>query len=414
MKEIVFIRHAESEANRDGYWNGRTDGPLSEEGRASLGPLAKRLADQPLELVISSPLTRARETAEAFSDDYRVDESFIEIDLGRWEGRRSAEIHAEHGDELHRAITDRRVPMGETGESIDEVGQRALRAVDGLFESLDDDQMAAVITHGGFLQAVLHRHLAGKGRRTHAFTANTGITRVVWQYDRPRLASFNDLGHLGPDTALVRSHLEEGDPVIALIRHGRTRANVERRWQGQGDWDLDELGLLQAEALGEWYGRRSTVYASPLKRAMSTAEKLARDGVTPVRGLEELSMGRWEGMTFEEIVERWPGALERIYREGVDLKRGQTGESWGELTARFSAAIDRLQLDTTEQTPVVAHGGAIRSFISSLTDTGDTYSESLFTPGNTAITHVAVTESGPLILDYSVTTHLEGLDMEAV
>lgn len=409
MREIVFIRHAESEANRDGYWNGRTDGPLSDGGRRSLKYLADRLSDWKFDRVLTSPLERAQMTAEAFASGPEVDDRFVEIDLGRWEGRRLAEIQAEHGEELRRAITDRSVPMGETGESLDEAGRRALEAVDSLAEGLDDGQIAAVVTHGGFMQSILHRHLAGKGRRVHAFTLNTGITRIVWQYGRPRLASFNDVGHLGPHSPLIDQHLEEGTPVMAMIRHGRTRANVEGRWQGHGDWDLDELGVRQAEALGEWYGPRSTVYSSPLKRAISTAERVARDGVVPVEDLKEVGMGRWEGLTAEEIVERWPGVMETIYRDGVDLRRGETGESWGELTARFSSAIGRLELDTTEQTAVVAHGGAIRSYISSLTRTRDTYSESLATPANTSVTHVAMTDGGPEILDYSVAAHLEAL-----
>lgn len=123
-------------------------------------------------------------------------------------------------------------------------------------------------------------------------------------------------------------------------------------------------------------------------------------------------MGRWEGLTFEEINERWPGVMETIYRHGVDLKRGETGESWGELTARFASAIAGLELDESEQTAIVAHGGAIRSYISSLTRTNDTYSESLATPDNTSVTHVAITERGPEILDYSVAAHLEDLDLE--
>lgn len=414
MKEIVFIRHAESEANREGFWNGRTDGPLSEWGRQTLQALGDRFADRDFDVVVSSPLQRTRKTAEVIAPDYTVDERFIEIDLGRWEGRRVEEIQAEHGDELRRAIQDRSTPMGETGESLEEAGRRALDAVEALVGSLDEGQRAAVVTHGGFLQAVLNRHLAGKGRRVHAFTLNTGVTRIVWQYDRPRLASFNDVGHLGPRSALVDSHLAEGTPVLALIRHGQTRANVERRWQGQGDWDLDEHGFAQARALGEWYGRTKTVYASPLKRAMSTAEYVASNGIVAVEDLKELSMGRWEGMTFEEITERWPGVLETIYREGVDLKRGETGESWGELTARFASAIGRLDFDTTRQTAVVAHGGAIRSYVSSLTRTTDTYSESLFTPSNTSITHIALTENGPEILDYAVATHLESFEAEDV
>lgn len=410
MREIVFVRHAESQANRDGVWNGRTDGPLSDEGRRTLGPLADRLADRTFDRVISSPLERTRATARAFADDVEIDDRFIEIDLGIWEGRRLEEIQAEHPQELEKAIRDRDVPMGRTGETLNQAGRRAIDAVDSLADSLEDGQTAAVVTHGGFLQAVLHRHLTGGRRRVHAFTLNTGITRIVFQFGKPRLAVFNDVGHLGPHSELVKSHLDQGNPVMALIRHGRTKANVERIWQGHGDWDLDDVGQVQAEALGDWYGPRRTVYASPLKRAMTTAAQVARNGVTPVEELKEIRMGRWEGLTFEEITERWPGVMETIYRDGVDLKRGETGESWGELTARFSSAIAGLKLDESEQTAIVAHGGAIRSYISSLTKTEDTYSESLATPDNTSVTHVAITGRGPEILDYSVAAHLENLE----
>ena len=412
MKEIVFVRHAESQANRDGYWNGRTDGPLSEHGRSTLEQLGPRLAAQHFDRVISSPLERARATALSFAEDIDIDEEFVEIDLGIWEGRSLQEIRAEHGDELQRAISDRDVPMGRTGESLNQAGRRALEAVDRLAEAMGDDDTVAVVTHGGFLQAVLHRHLPGSGRRAHAFTLNTGITRVVFQFDRPRLASFNDVGHLGAESPLVRQHLDEGSPVVALVRHGRTQANVERRWQGHEDWDLDEVGKRQAEALGEWYGRQRTVYASPLKRAKSTAQEIALNGVIEVDELKEIHMGRWEGLTFDEIADGWPGAMEVIYRDGVDLKRGETGESWGELTARFATAVGRLEMDEISQTVVVAHGGAIRSYVSSLTKTKDTYSESLSTPENTSLTHVAFTEQGLEILDYSVAAHLETLDLD--
>lgn len=121
-------------------------------------------------------------------------------------------------------------------------------------------------------------------------------------------------------------------------------------------------------------------------------------------------MGEWEGMTTAEIAERWPHVLETIYRHGNDLPRGGTGETWQQLTERIAGAIDELGHADDGPTVVVAHGGAIRAFISSLTETDDTHSESFFTPANTSVTHVALTESGPEILDYSVAPHLENLD----
>lgn len=408
-KEIVFIRHAESQGNRDGIWMGRTDGPLSEEGEASLEPLARRLSTWEFDAVISSPLTRARQTAASFADKVQIDDQFLEIDLGRWEGMKFTDVQAEHGEELQEALQTRTLPMGGSGESISQVAKRAIVAVDDLFDRMGENERVAVVTHGGFMQSVLNRHLAGDGRRAHAFTFNTGITRIVEQFGQPRLASFNDTGHLGPRPATVDAHLADGDNVIALIRHGRTRANVESRWQGRGDWELDELGFRQAEALGEWYGRHPTVYTSPLRRAVSTAERVALNGLVPVDDLMEIHMGEWEGMTTTEIAKEWGEMMERIYRDGVDLPRGTTGETWAQLTERFSSAVAVLEHPEEGLTLAVAHGGAIRSYISSLTKTDDTHSESLFTPANTSVTHVALTERGPEILDYSVSTHLESL-----
>jgi probable phosphoglycerate mutase len=409
-KEIVFIRHAESQANREGFWNGRTDGPLSEPGEASLEVLGKRLSRWKFDAVISSPLARARRTAEAFSDDVQLDEDFTEIDLGKWEGMLFTEVQEKHGEELQEAITTQTLAMGGTGESLNEVGARATGAVDRLFDRMGENQRIAVVTHGGFMQSVIHRHLARDDRRVHAFTSNTGITRLIHQFGRIRLASFNDTGHLGPIPPAVNAHLTAGDKVITLIRHGQTKANVERRWQGRGDWDLDGLGIRQAEALGQWYGRHATVYTSPLKRAASTAGYVARNGVVPIDDFMEIHMGEWEGMTTDEIAEKWAGEMEKIYRDGIDLPRGTSGETWAQLTQRFSAAVASLKHGDSGPTVAVAHGGAIRSYVSSLTKTNDTHSESLFTPANTSLTHVALTERGPEILDYSVSTHLESLE----
>jgi broad specificity phosphatase PhoE len=408
-KEIVFIRHAESAANAEGAWNGRTDGPLSDRGEASLDPLAQRLAKWEFDLVLSSPLGRAMQTARRFATDVVAEEGFIEIDLGEWEGMAFTEVEERHGEELAEAIATRKLPLGGTGESLGDAANRAHHTVDQLFERLGTGQRAAVVTHGGLIQSVMHRHLRGRGRRVHTFAANTSISRIIHQFGRPRLATFNDVGHLGSRPAAVDAHLATGDPVLALVRHGQTQANLERRWQGHGDWDLDELGKRQARSLGDWYGVVETVYSSPLKRAWSTAEHIAKNGITAVADLRELNMGEWEGHTTEEIAQRWPGVMETIYRDGVDLRRGETGETWGELSARFAGALSGLQASETGPTAVVSHGGAIRSYVSWITETTDTHAESLYTPANTSVTHVALTQRGPEILDYAVSAHLEAI-----
>jgi broad specificity phosphatase PhoE len=409
MTDITLIRHAESQANVDGMWNGQIDGPLSEAGEASLDAIGKRLHEREFDVVVSSPLERTRRTAAAFTADYEVWDSLMELDIGRWEGLSRDQILAEHGDYLRTAIAGRKLRMGETGESLSDLHRRATGAIDALAADLGEDGKAAVVTHGGFIQEVLQRHLAGRGRRAHVFAGNTSLTRLIWSWDRPRLAGFNDLAHFGPRPTVVTEHLEKGEPVLALIRHGQTRANTEGRWQGQGDWGLDETGHRQARALRDWYGTFPTVYTSPLGRALSTAEYVASDGVILVDGLKELDMGRWEDLTTDEIYETWPELMGTIYQDGVDLRRGETGESWGELTGRVRETVHRLALSVDDPTVVVAHGGAIRAYVSSLTQTTDSHSESLYTPANTSVTHIALTDTGPLLLDYAVSAHLEGL-----
>jgi len=120
-------------------------------------------------------------------------------------------------------------------------------------------------------------------------------------------------------------------------------------------------------------------------------------------------MGLWEGLTSNEILEKWPDRMETIYRHGVDLRRGETGESWGELTARFRTAVHGVPTAGEGVTILVAHGGAIRSYVSSLTSVRETHAEALFTPTNTSVTHVALTDDGPELLDYAVAPHLETL-----
>lgn len=410
MKELVIVRHAESQANRDGVWNGRSDGPLSDDGEAQLEKLGRRLSPVPFDYVVSSPLERARLTAASFSDEVEVNEDLIELDLGKWDGLSTEEVQALDGAALKEAVTDRSLPFGTTGESLDESGKRITAALEGIVERMADDTTAAVVTHGGLLQTFLHRFLPGDGRRVHSFVDNTSITRVKFYRGQPRLAVFNDTGHLGPRSKQVEATLAGGEPILTLVRHGRTRANVEQRWQGQRDWDLDELGYRQAEALSSHYGQWANVFSSPLRRAHNTAKHLALGDPVIVDDLMELNMGKWEDLTADEIAEQWPGVLEQIYEQGHDLPRGETGETWSQLTKRFSGAVTGIPVAKGEPTVVVAHGGAIRSYVSSLTATVDTYSESLFTPANTSVTHVAITERGPLILDYSVAPHLEELE----
>ena len=104
---------------------------------------------------------------------------------------------------------------------------------------------------------------------------------------------------------------------VYLVRHGETAWNRERRFQGHQDVPLSPAGLFQAERLAQRLKSETfdAVYSSDLKRAVQTAEIVARELALPVvtlKGLRERSMGEWEGLTQEEVAARfpdWPGRI---------------------------------------------------------------------------------------------------------
>ena len=102
---------------------------------------------------------------------------------------------------------------------------------------------------------------------------------------------------------------------VLLARHGQTDWNAAAKIQGASDVPLNARGREQARSLAERVRRErvGAIYSSPLSRARETAEIIGKTlGVNVITApeLTELSFGDWEGCTWEEIGERFPGALE--------------------------------------------------------------------------------------------------------
>ncbi len=97
---------------------------------------------------------------------------------------------------------------------------------------------------------------------------------------------------------------------LLLIRHGQSLWNIERRWQGQANSDLSELGRKQALKAAKKLGNVEVVLASPLGRSQQTAEIISEEiGVGPVitiPGLIERDTGEWSGKTRDYIMSSWP------------------------------------------------------------------------------------------------------------
>jgi broad specificity phosphatase PhoE len=132
---------------------------------------------------------------------------------------------------------------------------------------------------------------------------------------------------------------------VLLVRHGQSQGNAERRFGGHSPTPLSELGRRQAEATGRALAREgvTAVYSSDLLRAVQTAEPLARAAgleVETTAALRERSVGRMEGLTFEEAAAAHPEEYAALLRR--DFERVLSGgESYRQLLDRAASALDR-------------------------------------------------------------------------
>ncbi|MFU0438304.1 histidine phosphatase family protein [Streptomyces sp. BG2AG] len=158
---------------------------------------------------------------------------------------------------------------------------------------------------------------------------------------------------------------------IVLWRHGQTAWNLERRFQGTTDIELTEEGVAQARRAARLLAslKPDAVVASDLRRAAATAAELAAvTGLTVSHdaALRETYAGVWQGLTHEEIVERY-GDEYAAWKRGEPVRRGG-----GELETEVADRAAPVVLEHADKLPaggtlvVVSHGGTIRTTIGRL------------------------------------------------
>ncbi len=175
-----------------------------------------------------------------------------------------------------------------------------------------------------------------------------------------------------------------------LVRHGQTRANIDRVWHGHTDTPLTALGRQQAQRLGRYFHHYlpavDAIYASPLQRARITAEQIAAGFGIPVMldpRLVEQGVGAWEGRSFSELRDEL-GFFKGLMSD--EHHRAPGGESRHQVTLRFVAAVEEFQrIQPDKNIVVVAHGVAIAYALAHWVD-GDTARWVDYRLNNTAVT----------------------------
>jgi len=190
MNRLVLARHGETEWSNTGRHTGRTDVPLTAEGRRQADQIAGKLADREFAAVWSSPLQRALETSRRALPD-REPEIFDDLqewDYGDYEGTTTADVRLE--------IPDWTVWTHEitSGESVDEVGRRS----DGVIErALAVDGDVCVFAHGQFLRILAARWLGLPADDGRLFALDTAtVSTLGFERETRVIRQWNEACHL--------------------------------------------------------------------------------------------------------------------------------------------------------------------------------------------------------------------------
>lgn len=154
---------------------------------------------------------------------------------------------------------------------------------------------------------------------------------------------------------------------LILIRHGQSEANLTRRFAGNYNAPLTELGKLQAQKSAEYVASHynvSKVYASDLDRAFATGKAVAdRLGleIIPDARLREIGAGEWEGMALSEIAEKYSDD-HRVWVSDIGHSAPTGGEKVSALAERVFGAVKEIAEQNDGQTVVLAtHATPIRA-----------------------------------------------------
>jgi broad specificity phosphatase PhoE len=189
---IVLVRHGETEWSRTGRHTGLTDIPLTHTGEFKAELAGRVLAGRRFDLVLTSPLARAVETARlAGFPDAEHDPRLVEWDYGVWEGLTTPEIEQRVGHAW--TIWDDGAPAGETpGESIAEVTARAQSLLDRVEPLVRAGQQVLMFSHAHFLRALTGTWIGGTAAGGRHFVLGTAaVSELGLEHDAPVVVGWN-------------------------------------------------------------------------------------------------------------------------------------------------------------------------------------------------------------------------------
>jgi len=374
---IWFARHGESTGGKEGRYGGAADFPLSVEGHKQATVLREQAICANLTLVLTSPLLRARQTAEVVVGG-RQDSSMVVVnELEEWNSY--GVLSGLHPDEATRLFPDiMRQTNGHPEDSIEHIlgaesllafrsrvrraFERSVRVIMGL-----PTRHALIIMHGKFLQE---------------FVTSVGCVPWVVSYKpaelcllryRPAKRMLTGVPQL---TTMVMEHMTD-KMKIYLVRHGEAQDDIDSTYGGVADHRLTPRGEGQARKVAELLVGHgiSRIYTSPLRRAARTAKIIEKTLDEPqiilrvVDGLRERnSYGVLSGIRKDEACELFPLILKPgETRSGYDKTPLLGSEDFESLLVRvgdtFKEIVDDALRDELSSIVLVSHGTFLKALV---------------------------------------------------
>lgn len=222
---LILLRHGETEWNLSGRWQGQAaDTELTDLGRQQARLAANRLRSYPINVIYSSDLLRAFETAQIIGQALGLtpiaEPALRESDIGAWTGLTWAEISERYPEQAAAMFAGQDVRRG-GGESFGELHDRLAAAAQNIVSRHPGDTVL-VVSHGAALRSLVAYVLGASLDQMHriAIGGNTALSVIQMRDGHLRLVSYNDTAHL--DNGLFRVANAEGAGLGQPTREGKS------------------------------------------------------------------------------------------------------------------------------------------------------------------------------------------------
>jgi probable phosphoglycerate mutase len=416
---------------------------LTEAGRAGARQVGVALQELPFAAIYSSPLQRAKETAELIRsgwtpNSHQVPELHLtdhlkEISLPLWEGLTFQAVEEQY-PEGYRIWRDRPHELQMDVPAAD--GTQTFYPVPALYEQARQfwqmvlpqhpDQTILVVAHSGINRCLIASALRlGPEVYASLYQSNCGISVLNFIGEATgeagqwaQLESLNLTNHLGLLLPKVRQN-QQG-PRFLLVRHGETDWNRQKRFQGQIDVPLNQQGQVQSGQAAAFLQQVpiDRAVSSPMLRPKETAEIILQKHPDVVLELDdnlrEISHGLWEGKLEAEIEQAYPGDLTQWQQapETVQMPEGENLQQvWERSIAAWNAILAATPPNPTDRPTtvlVVAHDAVNKALLCHLVGKGPEYFWA-FKQGNGAVTVIDYPHGitgNPVIQASNITSHL--------